>query len=441
MRHLKIRHIVLSASVSIAIVNQTSIAFAKENLFPENLPSIETRPALSEPGSFAIGVTTIELTNKDQMLASNPLSTADRILELEVWYPLIEEPKKKTQAIYNDQTRSGQAFSVKGKAFRDASFSFGERTYPLVIFSHGYTGYRSLFFHLAEHLASHGYVVASIDHSDSTNKDVDFATSPGSGWPSTLLNRSRDQAFALGALFEHALFGPALAPKAALVGYSMGGYGALNTVGGCHRIASAFIEQAGYESDAAQALLNAINQCRAGRDKVDPRWQAMVAMAPWGGTSGAHDLASLENINLPTLFVGGEYDDVSGFENGMLPLYEAIGSKNKAFLIYENARHNIAGHPAPEAANALELDLGHYFEPAWDARQIAYINQHFLLAFLDCYVQKKEQACRYLPEREQALQSKDQTPWPGFADRWGLGLRFLRSDSVSAKKLDSLENE
>jgi predicted dienelactone hydrolase len=39
---------------------------------------------------------------------------------------------------------------------------------PLVIISHGYPGNRYLMSHLGEDLASKGYVVASIDHRDST---------------------------------------------------------------------------------------------------------------------------------------------------------------------------------------------------------------------------------------------------------------------------------
>jgi predicted dienelactone hydrolase len=43
--------------------------------------------------------------------------------------------------------------------------------YPLLIVSHGYPGNRFLLSHLAENLASKGYVVASIDHTDSTYSD------------------------------------------------------------------------------------------------------------------------------------------------------------------------------------------------------------------------------------------------------------------------------
>ena len=52
-------------------------------------------------------------------------------------------------------------------------------------------------FYLAEHLASHGYVVVGIDHKDSTNAEVFDDATRASGFISTLYNRARDQQFLL----------------------------------------------------------------------------------------------------------------------------------------------------------------------------------------------------------------------------------------------------
>ncbi len=57
--------------------------------------------------------------------------------------------------------------------------------YPLVIVSHGYPGSRVLLSYLTENLASKGYVVAAIDHTESTHGDT-------KGFQSTLLNRAKD---------------------------------------------------------------------------------------------------------------------------------------------------------------------------------------------------------------------------------------------------------
>src|SRR4029078_74904 len=86
-------------------------------------------------------------------------------------------------------------FQVLGKALRDAvpaTPAAGER-FPLVVVLHGYPGSRTFLSYLTENLASKGYVVAAIDHTDSVFGEV-------KGFASTLLNRSNDQLFTIDAL-------------------------------------------------------------------------------------------------------------------------------------------------------------------------------------------------------------------------------------------------
>ena len=73
-------------------------------------------------------------------------------------------------------------------------------------------------------------------------------------------------------------------------------------------------------------------------------------------------------------------------------------------LVYENARHNIAPHPAPRIAYQNDTDLGHYYEPSWSTEKLNRINQHFVLAFLNCNL--KQQQCEYLPTRIEGTQQK-----------------------------------
>lgn len=91
-------------------------------------------------------------------------------------------------------TRDGKTeVTLKGKGVRDAKADATNGKFPLLIISHGYPGNRFLLSHLAENLASKGYVVASIDHTDSTYSDR-------AAFGSTLLNRPLDQLFVLNAL-------------------------------------------------------------------------------------------------------------------------------------------------------------------------------------------------------------------------------------------------
>jgi predicted dienelactone hydrolase len=369
-------------------------------------------------------VRTIEVSNPQQLSAKDYQSLADRPLTLEVWYPATTTEADK-KATYENVTRTHKAFSIQGSSVRDARASQGQ-TYPLVVLSHGYNGYRTIMFYLGEHLASHGYVVVGIDHTDSTNADLDFANAPSVGFPSTLINRARDQQFILDyfSSSQSDLAKVVDTNHAAVIGYSMGGYGALNTVGGCYN----FNQQSRQAFGLSEAAAKALNICNAGRKQVDSRWKAMVAIAPWGQELNLH---KVDAIQVPSLYIAGSLDDVSGYELGVKKLFEQSSAKNSFMLVYENARHNIGPHIAPQVAYATEDDLGHYFEPAWSNETINRVNQHMTLAFLDCHVKKKVSACDYLPKRESSSQVKlaDGTtskPWPGFANRWGVGMKFVR---------------
>ena len=136
--------------------------------------------------------------------------------------------------------------------------------------------------YLAENLASKGYVVAAIGHTDSTFDNVgDFS--------STLVNRAKDQLFVIDEMARRSegngfLGGLLGAENTAIIGYSMGGYGALNSGG------------AGYSEAAASfpgLPAGALEPRVTGNFKPDPRIKAVVAFAPWGGE------AALETIGIP----------------------------------------------------------------------------------------------------------------------------------------------
>jgi len=91
-----------------------------------------------------------------------------RPLPTEVWYPASEEFRGKDVA---EGTRDNYEL-VPGlppgwqEAVRDAEARKGP--FPLVVFSHGFGGHRRQSTFLCTHLASHGYVVAAVDHTGNT---------------------------------------------------------------------------------------------------------------------------------------------------------------------------------------------------------------------------------------------------------------------------------
>lgn len=423
---------------SILLSSQTVLA--QQTLFTNNHHP-DMMPELSVRGKYDVGVSTAEITNARYI---DPMSgnTAPRSLTIEVWYPSVSD-ESDTAAVYSDELRSGKTFSILADANRNSKFDDTQQ-WPLVVLSHGYTGYRTIMYYLGEHLASHGYVVVGIDHTDSTNAEIDFANGPFAGFMSTLLNRSRDQQFVLSYLADNNNVKVALnqkvswtANKAGLIGYSMGGYGALSTVGGCYDFPDALVSNfiQSQDANAIKGMQTVLNTCSAGQtpsaDKpaeTDPRWQAMMAFAPWGGQHKLFEYESVSKITVPSMLVSGDLDDVSIYP-GIQDIFKQFSANDHYLLTYMNARHNIAPHPAPVEAWTEEIDFGHYFEPAWSSERLNHINMHFALAMMNCYVKDKPEYCEFLAvkgdsNQEQAAPGLAE-PWKGFDNRYSTGMNMI----------------
>jgi Predicted dienelactone hydrolase len=165
------------ASLVLAIAALSPLLSAAPTLY-QPFP-VDVMPLLCDKGHYVVGVTTLEAAYPAKVndIVGNEV---ERSLTLEVWYPAASSAQ---MATYINETRSGQVFEVQADASRDAPIAAADTDFPVIVISHGYTGYRTLMFYLGEHLASHGYVVAAIDHTDSTNKKGNFAENPYSGFP------------------------------------------------------------------------------------------------------------------------------------------------------------------------------------------------------------------------------------------------------------------
>lgn len=441
---LKLFQALLLSVSSVFMVSQASAQQAQQ-LYDNHIHE-DMLPEFAGAGSHKVGVRTVTITNPNHF---DPFtqSTAARNLPIELWYPSKTESQDLTS--YDNELRSGIKFSMQGSAMRDVDFDDSEQ-WPLVVLSHGYTGYRTIMYYLGEHLASHGYVVVGIDHTDSTNEEIDIANAPFAGFMSTLLNRSRDQQFVLDYLSNIANVKQALgknakwqADIAGVVGYSMGGYGALSTVGACYDFPASLL--AGFIQSDDQTRIKgmqmALNTCSAGqypeamtgkKVETDPRWKAMMAFAPWGGQHKLFSYDSLANIQVPSMLVSGDLDDVSIYA-GIQDIFAQYKSNDHYLLTYINARHNIAPHPAPKEAWSAEIDYGHYYEPAWSSQRLNQLNKHFVLVMMDCYLKQDKQTCSFLDLSEHSNQVQSEPglapPWKGFDNRYSTGMSFKRGNA------------
>ncbi len=392
-------------------------------------------PELAPFGPYPIGVTTMTFTHADQLDVLNTTAEAqpryDRPLTVEIWYPAA--PGTAAGGSYTATLRDGKTqVTLQGRAARDAAPASGEK-FPLIVISHGYPGNRFLMSHLGENLASKGYVTVSIDHLDST-----YATQSMFG--STLLNRPQDQRFVIDAM--EALDGPIGAitdtSRVGLIGYSMGGYGALIYAG-------AGLSEAVLGYDWIQPLPGILKPLLAGSDthkalSTDDRLKAVIAIAPWGRNYGFWDAAGLSGIRKPLLMMAGSVDDVANYP-ALRQTFEEMTGTTRHLLTFENANHNAAAPmPAPEESwtpveNLDFVPFEHYADAVWDTTRMNNIAQHFATAFMDLHVKGDDSRAAYLDLIENSNDgvwdvdddgkpTEKNTYWKGFAKRTAKGLRF-----------------
>jgi pimeloyl-ACP methyl ester carboxylesterase len=386
-----------------------------------SVPPVDA-PELAARGRWGVGVRTLEVVHGGQVdilnfdKATGKAPVYDRRLTLEVWYPAVI-PAGAVERVVWETAMPGAAapgvprtFQTIGKALRDAAPVTSEQ-FPLVVVSHGYPGSRIFLSYLSENLASKGYVVAAIDHTDSVFGNVQ-------GFASTLLNRAADQLFTIDAMSGSAgefLHGAMDASRVAIVGYSMGGYGALASGG------------AGYskQGGSAKAIPGGyFDQWTAG----DPAFEglkreqikAIVAIAPWGmqPPNNNWDEAGLAGIRMPSLWIVGDQDDVSGYEQGVRKAFRGAVNSDRYLLVYANARHNTGGNPAPAEAMGNFAARAFFDEPVWRKDRIAAINQHFVTAFLDWILKGDAGKREYLEEAGK-----------GFQRRWALGVDVVHAEA------------
>ncbi|MHA4128508.1 alpha/beta hydrolase family protein [Bacillus cereus] len=102
-----------------------------------------------------------------------------RELMVQIWYPAAEKSKGDPEPYIRninelskglEKTLSIPAFAfshmelVKSHSFMDLQLSDSENHYPILLFSHGFNGFRNQNTFQVEELASQGYIVLSIDH-------------------------------------------------------------------------------------------------------------------------------------------------------------------------------------------------------------------------------------------------------------------------------------
>ncbi len=357
-------------------------------------------PRFAHFGPYDIGVRTLEFTNQNQADILNTVEggeTAyyDRKITVEIWYPAELANGQIPGGTYTTTTRNLTVIAtLHGRAVRDAAALKHDGVMPLIIISHGYPGNRYLMSHLGENLASKGYVVASIDHPDSTYENHQAAAS-------TIYNRPLDQLFVLNQIAflsddaDGFLSGMVDADNTGIVGYSMGGYGLINNLGGGFSDELVTNE---YAPPNRLAYRHAASNPDF-RKHLDSRIKAGIAIAPWGMADGAWNPKDLESIAVPTFYMAGSVDATSGYADGTRAIFENATNSDRYLLTFANAGHNaIAPIPLPIEIHESDDQAGafHYTDAVWDSVRSSNIMIHFATAFFDYQLKGNAESRAYL---------------------------------------------
>ena len=187
-------------------------------------------------GRFPVGVTTIEIRDTGR----------DRVFPCEVWYP-------------------GADLTPGRDEVRDAVARPAQC--PLVVYSHQSLGHRRAASYLCTHLASHGYVVAALDHSEVVAPRPDLTT--GQRVTTWIADRVPD----VRLLLDHLLVdhgwrtATTLDPTAVgIVGHSFGGWTALAAPDADRRIRAVVAMAPGGASRPLPGIIPATLDFAWGRD-------------------------------------------------------------------------------------------------------------------------------------------------------------------------------
>ena len=405
-------------------------------------------PELGRTGHYRLGtaVAQISLGERGRISGTSAvtgnLDPAPRTLSVRYWYPADPSARGQPERYDHAMQVPGQPpFQVasQGIAIADAAPVSG-KTFPLVIMSHGYGGWNTQFSNLAEHIASQGYVVASIDHADIK---ADGVSSFLISFANVLVDRTLDQHQVLAQISAAVLQGKAPYLKLvdlqniALIGYSMGGYGALHTAGASYR----------YDTGPLANLPKAAQESLRRTEAQPAPIKSLIVFSPWGGQpdSRAWNGENLADIKVPALVVVGDQDDVVNYKDGVSWLFKNMAAADRHMLVYREARHNIVGNEFDLDENAPFMAAEFLNEPVWRSDRLNAINQHFVAAFLDLTLKGDAEKRAYLEvptvdsnsaewptsfgEQLNGVMAgpKQDKYWRGFQRRWATGLEMHRA--------------
>jgi predicted dienelactone hydrolase len=306
-----IRKLVQQTNTSISLVQQRSELMAKDS--PTTARQADLL-ALRNPGTYQWDVVPLTLT--DSRPQRIQMSGQPRTFVADIYMPRV--------------------------AARSA-------TLPVIVISHGLGSGRAAFKYFAEHLASHGFVVAVPEHPGSSERQISAlldGKAEDVSNPKEFIDRPLDVSFLLDELSQlnqtdDRFKGHLNLNQVGVMGQSFGGYTALALVGAKLNFESL---KKGCNQSFAQSLnLSLLLQCQAQQlpkkdyDFRDPRVKAAIAINPI--TSGVFGAEGFKSIQAPVMMISGTADSITPPLAEQIEPFTWLPNIEKRLILIDGATH------------------------------------------------------------------------------------------------------
>lgn len=320
LKHYPIQGLKIDLDEGLAIFSQIRGLIQQTNTLIETLENqTPTRPAdnptaadLTQSGQFSWQQTTLTLS--DQSAIRQKLTGQSRQFPVDLYLPQTASPQPK----------------------------------PIVVISHGLNSNRNSYAYLAEHLASHGFVVVVPEHIGSNTNQLQalmLGRVKDVTKPTEFLDRPLDVRFVLDELERRSTSDPILQgqldlEQVGIIGQSFGGYTALV-------LAGATLNFAQLQQDCGSRLKDTINislvlQCQALKlpqqryELSEARVKGVIAINPVNSSVLGETLSQIQTA---VMYVSGSADKVSPALLEQATPFTWLSTASKYFVLMQGGTH------------------------------------------------------------------------------------------------------